>query len=144
MLKKLTENLKNRKIEKERNKEQFELNNLYVGEIILFKKSVPVRKGVNNNYYTYVKKVAIFTTDDHKAYKHVKSGQILWEMGKNESIVGDFAVINLKKFPERFPIYMRKNDLNKSTLVSQAFIETFEEEKNLELAPDQKVDELFL
>lgn len=149
MLKKLLENLKQRKqekheikLEKQRNKPEFTLGELYVGEIVLYKKSKYIGYGVYNNYFRPVKKVAFFTKH-YSNYTHIKSGQILKEMDSCLSVENDYAIIDIKTFQEAFPIYMRKNNLTLKSKVSRAFIEESEDELNLKIDPNQKICELF-
>ena len=67
MLKKSIEKYIRKKEEKERihleelrNRPEFKLDDLYVGEIVLYKKSKYIGYGVYNNYFRPVKKVAFF------------------------------------------------------------------------------------
>ena len=60
------------------------------------------------------------------------------KLGGWDAIVGDYAVRNIKKFQEAFPIFMRKNKCNPSTMASLAIIELMEDKMNEQLAPDQQ------
>ncbi len=129
------------KLEKKRNKPEFQLKDLYVAEIVLYKKSDYVCSGVYDNFYLPVKKIAFFTKH-FSDYIHIKSGQILKEMDCL-SVENDYAVINIKTFQEAFPIYMRKNNLTLTSRVSRVFIEENEDQINAKFAPNQKVVDLF-
>ena len=143
MLKKLLEQLKQKKIEKENNRPQFKLGNLYVGEIVLYTDREDIGFGTRYDHYNIVKKFAIFTESGYNKYCHIKSGQILYEMGSYKSVVGDYAVHNVRKFEKALCIYMRKNKFTSSTKVSKIFIEENETKINLELNPDQEINEIF-
>ena len=68
---------------------------------------------------------------------------MLYEMGSYKSVVGDYAVHNVRKFEKALCIYMRKNKFTSSTKVSRVFIEENETKINLELNPDQEINEIF-
>ena len=144
MLKKLIERFKEKAEERKRNKPEYRIGNLYVGEIVLYKNSEYIGYCTYNHTYKPIKKYAILIERSYGKYKHVKSGQILTEMSCYDSTPGDYAVHNIRKFEKASPIYMRKNKLTPLTKVSRAFIEDFENSINESLDPNQKVDELFI
>lgn len=131
------------KLEKQRNKPEFKLGELYVGEIVLYKKREYTGFGISDYYYNEVKNFAFFTKAGYEKYCHIKSGQMLIKMGAYESIVGDYAINKIRRFEEAFPIFMRKNNLTLSSKVSRAFIEENEDKFNKELMPNKEVVELF-
>lgn len=150
MLKKLLENLKQRKqekleikLEKQRNKPEFTLGELYVGEIVLQKKRQAGGLGITDHYYKIVKAFAIFTETEYNRYVHIKSNQELYALTHHKAIVGDYAVNNVKTFQEAFPLFMRKNNFTTSTKVSRAFIEENEDKMNEQLDPNQEIVDLF-
>ena len=102
MLKILTEKLKQKKAEKqelklkkEHAKPQFTLGNLYVGEIVLYKKREDIGFGKVDHYYNEVKKFAVFTKTGYNEYRHIKSGQKLYDMCSSFAVTGDYAVYNV-------------------------------------------------
>lgn len=148
MLKKLREKLYQKKIEKEavklkkqRNKPEFKLGDLYVGEIVLYRKSEYSGNFIYTHYFHPIKKFAFFTKYAFD-YTHIKSNQVLKEIGIT-SIKNDYAVNNVKSFQEAFPLYMRNNNLSASTKVSRTFIEENEAKINNELDPNQEIVDLF-
>jgi len=143
MLKKLIEKHKQTKAIKEYRKPTYKLGDLYIGEIVLYKKCKNVGLGKVDHYYEIVKKFAFLIETGYQKYCHIKSGQTLIEMGGYHSVEGDFAVHRVRKFEKASPIYMRKNNLSSSHKVSKEFIVRYEEEMNKILAPEQIVDELF-
>ena len=143
MLKKLLEQLKQKKIEKENNRPQFKLGNLYVGEIVLYTDREDIGFGTRYDHYNIVKKFAIFTEAGYNKYCHIKSGQMLYEMGSYKSVVGDYAVHNVRKFQDAFPIFMRNHNFTPDTKVSLRFIIENEDKLNKELAEHIEVNELF-
>lgn len=150
MLKKLAEKLnqnkikkENLKLEKQRNLPKFQLNELYVCEIVLYQQCVPEGHGIVSHYYKEVKKFAIFTKVGYDKYLHMKSKQTLTEMGGTNSVIGDYAVRNIRKIHKACPIYLRTCNLTPTSKVSTAFIETLEDDMNQLLRPDQEVIELF-
>ena len=143
MLKKLVEKHKQKKLEKKLNKPEFKLDDLFVGEIVLYKDRKNIGFGTVDHHYSIAKKFAFLTEFRYCKYCHIKSKQILVEMGAYESIIGDYAVHNIKKFQEAFPLYMRKNNLTPSSKVSLKFIIDHEDEMNNQLDPDQKVIDMF-
>ncbi len=143
MIKRIIEERRVKKQEKLRNKPTYKLDDLYVGEIVIYKQVKNVGLGKRNHYYDIIKKVGILSYVGYEQYHHIKSGQDLYELGEYKSIVGDYAVNNLRKFEKACPIYMRKNNFTPSTKVSLAFIEEFEDIINQQIAPDLEVDELF-
>ena len=144
MLKKLIERFKKQAEERKRNKPEFRIGDLYVGEIVMYKNREYVGDGVFEHSYTIVKKYAILIETGYHKYCHIKSGELLTKMGAYDSTIGDYAVHRIRKFEKASPIYMRKNKLSPLTKVSRAFIEDFENSINELLAPNQKVDELFI
>ena len=124
--------------EEERNRPKYTLDQLYVGEIVLFEKQVYLGAQVNENFYKPVKKYAILMKIGYEEYLHFKSGQKLQKLGGWDAIVGDYAVRNIKKFQEAFPIFMRKNNYTPSTMASLEIIELMEDKMNEQLAPEQK------
>lgn len=150
MLKKLFEMLKQRKEEKEAiklekimNKPEFRLCDLYVGEIVFYKKREDVGLGKVDHHYRKVKKFAFFYEIGYNKYRHIISGQELYELGSYNSIIGDYAVHKIRPFNEVFPLFMRKHDLKSNSKVSLNFIIKNENEINAELAPEQEVIDLF-
>lgn len=143
MLKKLYEQLKQKKVDKQNNKPRFKLGDLYVGEIVLYTDREDIGFGTRYDHYNIVKKFAIFTETGYKKYCHIKSGQTLYEMGCYKSIVGDYAVHNVRKFEKALCIYMRKNKFTSSTKVSRVFIEENEDKINNELRPDMEIVDIF-
>ena len=152
MLNDIIEAIKKRKLEKqrkleeqqkqlkeqERNEPKYMLDKLYVGEIVLFERQAYLGGNVNESFYKPVKKYAIFTKIGYEEYLHLKSGQKLQKLGGWDAIVRDYTVRDIKKFQERFPIFMRKNNLSPFTRVSLECIEQLEDEMNSQLAPDQQ------
>ena len=106
MFKKLIEKHKQKQYEKTMNKPEFKLGDLYVGEIVLYKQCEPIGFGTVNHHYSIAKKFAFLTETGYCKYCHIKSKQILTEMGAYKSIVGDYAVHNVKKFQETFGKYI--------------------------------------
>ncbi len=143
MFKKLIEKYKQKQNWKILNKEVFKLDDLYVGEIVLYKKREDVCFGKIDHHYSEIKKHAFFYKCGHQKYRHVISGQELSELGKYGSIVGDYAVHNLQKFEEVFPIFMRKYNLKPSSKVSLLFLIKGEENMNKEFKTIQENVELF-
>lgn len=131
------------KLEKIRNKPQFSLGDLYVGEIVLQKKRQAAGFGITDHYYKIVKAFAIFTETDYQKYLHIKSNQLLYDLTSHKAIVGDYAVNKVRTFQEAFPLFMRNNNFTSSTKVSRAFIEESEEKMNNNLDPNQEICELF-
>ena len=124
--------------EKERYKTQYTLDELYVGEIVLFDSQVyEGHDWYTNNYYP-VKKYAILIKIDYEEYLHLKSGQKLQKLGGWNAIVGDYTVRNVKTFQEAFPRFMRRNNFTPSTRASLEIIELMEDTMNEQLAPEQK------
>ena len=150
MLKKLIEQIKQKKLEnkaikleKLRNKPEFTLGDLYVGEIVLQKKRRAAGLGITDHYYKIVKAFAIFTETEYNRYVHIKSNQELYNLTSYKAIVGDYAVNNVRKFQEAFPLFMRKNNFTTSTKVSRVFIEENENKMNEQLDPNQEIVDLF-
>ena len=143
MFKKLLDRYREKKNEKILNKEIFKLDELYVGEIVLYKKCEDIGLGEVEHIYREIKKFAFFYECDYKKYRHIISGQELYVLGDYKSIIGDYAVHNLRKFEEVFPRFIRKHNLTLSSKVSLLFLIQGEENMNKELAPNQKSDELF-
>lgn len=143
MLNILREKLKQKNMEKLNNKPKFKLGDLYVGEIVLYTAREDIGFGTRYDHYNIVKNFAIFTETGYKKYCHIKSGQTLYEMGCYKSIVGDYAVHNVRKFEKALCIYMRKNKFTSSTKVSKIFIEENETKINHGLSPDQEINEIF-
>ena len=145
MFDKLIKSIKQRKEEKEAiklekimNKPEFRLCDLYVGEIVFYKKCENVGLGIVDHRYREVKKFAFFYKIDYEKYRHIVSNQELCELGSYNSIIGDYAVLNVRKFEEAFPLFMRKHNLKPNSKVSFNFIRNNEKDMNTELAPDQK------
>ena len=150
MLKKLREKLYQKKIEKEavklekqRNKPEFKLVDLYVGQIVIQNKRECAGFGSYTHFYKIIKRFAFFTKVEYTKYAHIKSNQILYDLTSHNAIIGDYAVNNVRPFQEVFPLYMRNNNLSPSTKVSRVFIEENEEKINNELDPNQEVIDLF-
>ena len=64
-------------------------------------------------------------------------------MGSYHSSIGDYAVHNVRKFQDAFPIFIRKNHLTNESKVSLRFIIENEDKLNKELAEHIEVNELF-
>ena len=143
MLERLIEKYRKKNVAKERRKLKYKISDLYIAEIVYYKRCESVGFGKFDHYYDMVKKYAIFTEKGYNKYQHVKSGQILAEMGGYESIVGDYAVHRVRKFEKASPIYMRKMHYTTDTKVSREFIEKFEDEMNRILDSNQEVVDLF-
>ncbi len=143
MFKKLIEQHKQKQYEKIMNKPEFKLGDLLVGEIVLYKKCEKVGPGKYDHHYREVKKFAFFYETNSHEYCHIISGQKLTKMGDYNSIIGDYAVHNIRHFKEAFPLFMRKHNLKPNSKVSLRFIYENEKSMNEELAPDQKVVDLF-
>ncbi len=133
---------KQEKIEQEYQRLQFEISQLYVGEIVLYKERINKGNNISNYRYYPVKKFAIFTQTGASQYLHIKSKQKLHKMGLF-AIEGDYAVINIKTFQERFAIAMRNYNLDLSSKISMVVIEELENQMNNKHAPEQNVPELF-
>lgn len=143
MFKKLIEQHKQKKFEKIMNKPEFKLGDLLVGEIVLYKKCEKIGPGKFDHHYREVKKFAFFYETNNHDYCHIISGQKLHIMGDYDSIIGDYAVHNIRPFKEAFPLFMRKHNLSDDSKVSYNFIITHEKEMNEQLNPNQKINELF-
>ena len=143
MFKKLIENYKQEKTKNAYNKPIYKLGDLYIGEIVLYKYREDVDFGIIDHHYEMVKKFGFFKKIGYEKYRHIISGQELFEIDGHQSTVGDFTVNRVRKFEKASPIYMRKNNLSSSDKISKAFIEKYEKEMNKILAPEQVVDELF-
>jgi len=143
MLKKLIKNYQQRKQEKLINKPIFKIGDLFVSEIVLYKKREHIGPGEYLHHYKEIKKLAFFYLCDYDKYRHIISGQDLRELGSYYSSIGDYAILEPKKFQEAFPIFMRRNKFDESTKVSLQFIINNEESLNKELDPNQKVNEIF-
>ena len=143
MLRKLIEKHKQTKAIKQYRKPTYKLGDLYIGEIVLYKYRENVDFGIIDHHYEMVKKFGFFIKIGYEKYRHIISGQELFEIDGHQSTVGDFTVNRVRKFEKASPIYMRKNNLSSSDKTSKAFIEKYEQEMNKILAPEQVVDELF-
>ena len=143
MFKKLIEKHKQNKDKKFLNKPSFKLGDLYVGEIVLYKNRKSAGLGKVDHYYEEIKKFAFFYEIGYNKYRHIISGQELFELGSHNSIIGDYAVHKIRPFNEVFPLFMRKHDLKSNSKVSLSFIIKNENEINSELAPEQEVIDLF-
>lgn len=143
MLKKLIEKHKQKKFNKTLDKPVFTLSDLRVGEIVLFKKSEYIGFLTDRHYYRITKKVAFLYETEYKKYRHIVSNQDLFEMGSYHSIIGDYAVHNVRKFQDAFPIFMRNHNFTPDTKVSLRFIIKNEAKLNKELAEHIEVNELF-
>lgn len=143
MLKKLIEKHKQKQTEKILNKPAFRLCDLYVGEIVFYKKCEKVGTEKYDHHYREVKKFAFLYEIGYGKYRHIVSSQDLCELGGYNSIIGDYAVHKVRKFEEAFPLYMRKNNLKPNSKVSLKFIYENEKSINEELAPNQKLNDLF-
>ena len=143
MFKKLIEKHKQKQLDKTLDKPVFTLGDLCVGEIVLFKKSEYIGFLTDRHYYRIAKKLAFLYETEYKKYRHIVSNQDLFEMGSYHSIIGDYAVHNVRKFQDTFPIFMRKHNFTPDTKVSLRFIIENEDKLNKELDENQEKNELF-
>ena len=143
MIKKLIEKHKQKQLKKIMNTAVYQLEDLYVGEIVFYVKRECVGSDRFDHHYRIVKKFAFLYEIGYEKYRHVISAQPLIELGGYNSVIGDYAVHNVRKFQEVFPIYMRKNNLTPSSKVSLQFIIDGEKIMNEKYAFNQDVNELF-
>ncbi len=127
MIQKLIARYRDKKIEKEKNKPKYYVNELYVGELI----QIVDKKYVGpytNTTYKIKKKFAILTLNGFSSFRHIKSGEIMHST--LTSPIGDFAINREMKFREKCPILLRRLGLDDNTKLSENVIVSIEEGLN--------------
>ena len=127
MIKKLIARYRDKKLEKELNKPKYEIDQLWIGELIYLedKKHLGPR-----NYYTYrvKKKYVLLTLDGFASYRHIKTGCII--RSSLMAPIGDFAIHNDIKLNEHCPILLRKLYLDAKSKISYNMVSALEESLN--------------
>lgn len=127
--------------EKEFKKPKYDINDLYVGEIVYITNIEWAGKGVMNYKYKTIKDFAIFRESHdllNADYIHL-SDQMLNTIGS--TFQKDYAINNLTPLKDLFTLQIRKGTFPKK--VSKAFLVKLENELNKEYDYNQKEDDLF-
>ena len=140
MFKKLIEMYQRKKVEKIINEPRFTIDNLFVADIVLLKKKSH-SNGKTHCSYKDVKPSVIVENNGFVNYTHIKSKQELKDMFW--ASVNDYALTNIKKFSEKFAIYMRRKNLTPNDLLSIKQVLQLEDALQTGLIDDLTAHDLF-
>lgn len=140
MFKKLIEKYQRKKVEKIINEPRFTIDDLYVADIVLLKNKSH-SNGKTHCSYRDVKTSVIIESNGFVSYTHIKSKQVLKDMFW--ASINDYALTNIKKFSEKFAIYMRKKHLTSSSQLSIKQVLQLEDALQTGLIDDLTAHDLF-
>lgn len=123
MIQKLIARYRDKKLEKERNKPKYYVDELYVGELIHIVDKKYVGPNTNTTYRIN-KKFVILASHGFASYRHIKSGQII--RSSFIAPIGDFAIHKEDKFSEKFPLLVRRLGLDDKSKLSENVIVSLE------------------
>lgn len=127
MLKRLIEKHRDKKLEKERNKPKYYVDELYVGELVHIVDKKYVGRNTNTTY-RIKKKFVILTLHGFASYRHIKSGEIIHST--LTAPIGDFAINKEMEFRKKCPILVRRLGLDDNTKLSENVIVSLEDGLN--------------
>ena len=127
MIQKLIARYRDKKLEKERNKPKYYVDELYVGELIHIVDKKYVGPNTNTTYRIN-KKLVILASHGFASYHHIKSGQII--RSSFIAPIGDFAIHKEDKFSEKLPLLVRRLGLDDKSKLSENVIVSLEDGLN--------------
>ena len=141
MLKKLREKLKIKKEEKEFNKPQFYIYELYVGNIIDLKYKAYQRGGKTYIEYKEIKKHAILKYESISSFVHLKSGRHLKDAFFMQN--AGICIENSTSFSNLFENLMIEYNLTPNSKVSLHFIVDLKNALNKDYVAKNQIEKIF-
>ena len=120
-------------------KPRWKIQDLCVGEIVLFEQKKYNCDGLTRkNHYIPIKSFAIFLkpSERDEYYLHFKSAQGLKDI--KFAIVGDYAIRNIRPYSKEFAFEMQENKQTEKSKVSEKFINELETKINTEINKEKE------
>ncbi len=140
MFKKLIEKSRRKKVKKNTNGLKFTIKDLCVADIVLIKNREYENGKIHNSYQEITKSVIVENLDN-KNFGHIKSKQILTEAYWAQ--INDYALVNIRKFSDKFETLMRKQHLSNESQLSSKQVIQLEDALQTGIIDDLLYDEIF-